>query len=420
MEAHVRYPELFLEGGERPPRGHWASLKYFNLYRIALPTLFFAVTLIYGDALSIGSHALEAFRYTALAYLAAAIAFQTVLRSVHERFNVQLSLQVALDIVAITLLMYASGGIHSGLGVMLLVSVTAAAIVAPRRLSYLYAALAAIALLLEQSYWALAHDTASANFLQPGLLAIGCFATAGVTGWLAQRVAANEALARQRGRSLETQTRVNQLVIEDMNDGVVVLDRDARVLQHNPQAQRLLGEPRLLGRLIAEVLPGFGAATDFEVRGRSLGLRLLDVGTEEVFRVLFLEDTTRSREEAQQLKLAALGRLTANIAHEIRNPLAAISHAAELLGEEKRGEDRFRLTRIIHDNTLRLERLVADVLQLNRRDRLAVERIQLGAWLPEFLAEFVANESVPPERLRLDAARDVWVEFDREHLHQVV
>src|SRR4029077_17845236 len=112
---------------------------------------------IYGDALSVGSHPLDVFRYTALAYLAAAIAFQTGLRGVRERFNVQRSLQVALDIVAITLMMYAGGGIRSGLGVMLLVSVTAAAIVAPRRLSYLYAALAAIALLLEQGYWVLAH-----------------------------------------------------------------------------------------------------------------------------------------------------------------------------------------------------------------------------------------------------------------------
>ena len=420
MDAQIRYPELLLATDERAPAAYWTSLSYFNLYRIALATMFFAITLVYGDAFSLGAQALEVFRYTALAYLAAAIAFQAVLRNAPERFNLQLSLQVAVDIVAITLLMYASGGIRSGLGVMLLISLTGAAIVAPRRLSYLYAALAAIALLLEQGYWVLAHDSASANFLQPGLLAIGCFATAGVTSWLAQRVAANEALARQRGRSLETQTRVNQLVIEDMHDGVVVLDRGGSVVQHNPQAQRLLGEPALLGRLITEVLPGFGAATDFDVRGRSLGVRMLDTGTEEVFRVLFLEDTTRSREEAQQLKLAALGRLTANIAHEIRNPLAAISHAAELLSEERRDAQRVRLTRIIHDNTQRLERLVAEVLQLSRRDRLAPERIRLRRWLTPFIEEFVANESVPPERFVVEAPAEAAIEFDPGHLHQVM
>ena len=103
----------------------------------------------------------------------------------------------------------------------------------------------------------LAHDAPDASFLQPALLAIGCFATAGVTGWLAQRVAANERLALQRGRELATQTRVSQLVIGDMHDGVAVLDRDGRVVQHNPQAQRLLGAEPLMGADICRLLPGF-------------------------------------------------------------------------------------------------------------------------------------------------------------------
>jgi len=135
--------------------------------------------------------------------------------------------------------------------------------------------------------------------------------------------------------------------------------------------------------------------------------------------VVFVEDMTRSREQAQQLKLAALGRLTANIAHEIRNPLSAISHASELLAEERRDLDRRRLTRIIFDNTVRLERLVADVLQLNRRDRVAAERTVLGEWLRLFLGEFVANEDVPADRFVIEPSR-AWIAFDREHLRQVV
>jgi len=335
MDAAMRYPELFRAPEERTPESFWTSLRYFNWYRIAAALVFLATSLAYDDLL--GRHWADMFRFVSTGYLFLGIVFQVVMRISRERFNLQLSLQVAADIVAITFLMYASGGIRSGLGVMLVVSLIGAAIVAERRLSFLYASLAAIALLLEQGYWVLAHDAEPTNFLQPGLLALGCFATVGVTSWLAQRVAANEALARQRGRSLATQTRINQLVIEDMHDGVVVLDREGRVVQHNPQAKRLLGAEALLGSQIGAVLPGFGAATDFELRGRHIGVRMLDAGTGEPFSVAFLEDTTRSREQAQQLKLAALGRLTANIAHEIRNPLAAISHAAELLGEEKRG-----------------------------------------------------------------------------------
>ena len=432
MDAPVRYPELFTPPRERVAESFWVSLGYFNLYRIALATLFLTITLIYGDALNLGSHSLGLFRTVCAAYLVLGIVFQVVLRS-REHFNVQLTLHAGLDVFAIVMMMYASGGMRSGLGVMLLISLIGAAIVAPMRLSFLYAALATIALLLEQGYWVLAHDLPSSNFLQPGIVAIGCFAGAGITSWLAQRVATNERLARQRGRELETQMRVNQLVIQDMHDGIVVLDREGRVVQFNPQAQRLLRAEGLLGAEMARLVPGFDghwlgwrageeseASFDVEVRGREMRLRLLDAGTEEGFAVIFIDDTTRTREQAQQFKLAALGRLTANIAHEIRNPLAAISHASELLNEEKRAEDRSRLTRIIHDNTLRLERLVSDVMQLNRRDRIAAEPVPLRPWLDAFIGEFVANESVDAARFAVDAGGDPTVRVDREHLTQVM
>jgi two-component system sensor histidine kinase PilS (NtrC family) len=419
---------------EPTPESFWISLRYFNLYRIAVAGVFLVASLYYEESLNLGSYGIARFRAICMGYLAFGLVFHGVLRNLRDRFNLQLSLHVSLDIVAITLLMHASGGLRSGLGVMLLISLIGAALLAPRRLTYLYAAMAAIALLLEQSYWTLVNDAPTADYLQPGLLAIGCFASAGVTNWLAQRVAANERLARQRGRALETQVRVNQMVIEEMHDGVVVLDRDGRVVQHNPQAQRLLAIDALRGADLVRLVPRFATiwqnwrasggdasnTMDVTLRGREVRLRVLDAGTEDDVSVLSVEDLSRSREQAQQLKLAALGRLTANIAHEIRNPLSAISHAAELLAEEKREHDRMRLGRIINDNTRRLERLVADVLQLNRRDRIATEQVHLNTWLVEFLEEYVANEGVTPERFVFESQRDCWVNFDREHLRQVL
>ncbi len=432
MQAAPGYSSLFAPGAPTP-ESYWISLRYFSLYRMAVAGLFLGATLIYGDALNLGSHRLDVFRGTAATYLVFAGMLHSVLRHLRDHFNLQLSLQVFLDIVALTVMMYASGGLRSGLGVMLLITLIGASLVAPRPLSLLYAALAAIALLLEQSYWVLAFDAPEANYLQPGLLAIGCFASAGVTGWLAQRVSASERLAQQRGRALATQVRVNELVIRDMQDAVLVLDAEGRVVQHNPGARRMLGVDALRGAELARFVPGFGprwrawrggqggaAEFELEARGRGLRLRVQEAGAEEDLSVVFVEDTTRSREEAQQLKLAALGRLTANIAHEIRNPLSAISHASELLLEDDRAGERERLCRIILDNTQRLDRLVADVMQLNRRDRASPERIELRAWLEAFLGDFVANESVAPGRCALEAAHAVWVEFDREQLRQVL
>lgn len=423
---------------DRVPESFWVSLRYFNVYRVAVVTVFLGSALAYHDYLPLGQHSLPVFLYTCGAYLLAACVFQAVMFLVRDKFNFQLTLHVFADIVAITLLLYSSGGMKSGLGVMLLVSITGAALVAPRRLTYLYAALAAISALIEQGYWVLVFDAPTSNFLQPGLLSIGYFATAGITGQLAQLVVANETLARQRGRALRSQQRVNQLVLADMQDGVLVLDRDGRVAQANPQGARLLAIERLAGADLRMLLPEAAAkwsawrqadderrssppgVFDVSARGRELRVRFIDAGTEEEFTVVFIEDRTRLREQAQQLKLAALGRLTANIAHEIRNPLSAISHAAELLDEEQGTPDRTRLTRIIRDNTLRLERLASDVLQINRRDRVEPERINLNQWLRSFVEEFARNESVRPECLRFQMKREALVRFDRSHLHQVL
>lgn len=433
-DAGARYSPLF---GRRlrTPESFWISLRYLSFYRIAVAGLFLVASLWYVDALNFGAHNLALFRTTALAWGVLALVLHVVLRRLRDLFNLQLTLQVALDLVAIVLLMNASGGMRSGIGVMLFVALTAAALVAPWRLTILYAALGSIALLIEQAYWVLVFDAPTAAFLQPGLMSIGLFATAGATGLLAQRVAANEALARRRGHELANQMRVNQLVIDDMHDGIVVLDAAGRVVQQNPSALALTGRQSLLGLELADLFPQSGERlrawaaqgaqarepiAELSLNGRELRLRMVDASVDEDLAVVFVEDLTRLREQAQQLKLAALGRLTANIAHEIRNPLAAISHATELLAEESGEDGRERLYRIVKDNARRLDRLVADVLQLNRRDRMSVDRILVIPWLTGFVEEFCASESVPPERFALDLAAGAAVLFDRDHLRRVM
>jgi two-component system, NtrC family, sensor histidine kinase PilS len=138
--------------------------------------------------------------------------------------------------------------------------------------------------------------------------------------------------------------------------------------------------------------------------------------------VIFLEDLTRVQQQAQQLKLASLGRLTANIAHEIRNPLSAINHATELLLEETglRSPSHARMLQIIHDNTQRLDRMVQDVLKLNRRDRAVREQFDLGDFLETFATEFCEIEKISTDIIRLDEEIQPTISFDRSHLNQIM
>jgi len=429
--------------GEEPDAGGspdyaWRALRLFGVYRVAVAVILLVTTAIWGGDIIFGSRSLPLFRYTSAAYLILGL-FSLLLAGRRTfRFEVQLGFQVVGDIACIVVLTYASGGVQSGVGLLLLASLAAAGAVSRGQLSLFFAALATIGMLLEQTYGMLWEDASVSQYIQAGMLSIGYFATAGLAYALATYARASERLARERGIDLADLAQVNQLVIQDLYDGVIVLDGGGRVRQRNAQADRLLGRPEIrsgevrLDRWSRQLGENFA-------RWRRLGEQSADMlriaATNRVIRprfvaldndrsrggVLFLEDMSRVQSRAQQLKLAALGRLTANIAHEIRNPLAAISHASELLQEgAEDAETEERLVRIIRDNTRRLDRLVQEVLQLNRRDRAEQERFGAGDFLNRFLDGFVQGERIPKSGLVLRVDGNPAVCFDRAHLDQVL
>ncbi|HWN30014.1 MAG TPA: ATP-binding protein [Burkholderiales bacterium] len=346
-------------------------------------------------------------------------------------------MQVFGDIVFLVVLMYASGGITSGLGLLLLASLAAAGLISRGRLAFFYAALASIAVLLQQTLQVLQGHEDSTQYVQSGMLSIGYFATAWLAHTLAKYALASERLALQRGIDLANLAHVNQLVIQDMQDGVLVVDEKGAIRQHNSQAERLLGVPprERKGMHLHEYVPALAqrlerwrkqpdvAIEPLAVsRTRLIGARFVAVGDSYALgTVIFLEDLSRVQAQAKQLKLAALGRLTANIAHEIRNPLSSISHATELLREEsEHTETQARLLEIISDNAQRLDRMVQDVLKLNRRDRALGENIKLVNFLRTFVEEFCRNENIPAHILKLESRTQRAVFFDRSHLNQVM
>jgi two-component system sensor histidine kinase PilS (NtrC family) len=158
------------------------------------------------------------------------------------------------------------------------------------------------------------------------------------------------------------------------------------------------------------------ASTHSEVRVRFLPVLREGFGGA----VIVLEDMQRAQAQAQQVKLAALGRLTANIAHEVRNPLSSISYAAELLQESEQLEGQARLFNIILDNAFRLNSIVLDVLQLNRRDRVQKEPINLAEQLPNFIENLQHTESFTPTIFAVEVAPECIVHFDRGHFDQIL
>lgn len=415
------------------PVSVWTSLHYFNIYRLIVASVFLLAVAFYPRTSGLGSQNLVLFVWTSLAYWLFAIFSYAVQRRLRLGFNMLLTLQVSADILAITLMMYASGGGKSGLAVMMLVVLAGAGLVGQGRLTLFYAASATMAILVEQGIRVLESGADLADFVQAGILCVGFFATATSARLLARRVIANEELARQRGIDLANQLSISERVIRDMQDGVMVVDTSEKVRQWNPQAEALLGvrapaQPDLAAFSFALVghFRNLKGATKERVAflrepagGALLRARFVHAGASGDI-LIYIEDMGRIQQQAQQIKLAALGRLTANIAHEIRNPLSAISHAAELLREEKRVQGQERLSRIINDNALRLDRLVQDVLELGRRDQASQESIRLAGFLESFLDELAMQEQVDRTIFAPKAGSDAVLVFDRTHLNQVL
>lgn len=410
----------------------WRSLRFFTIYRLSIAALFLVIAFLFGDTVSLGTQDPRLFARVAAVYLLLSVGFLVVLLRRPRRFNLQLSVQVAVDIAALTLMMFASGGQKSGIAMLLLVVVAGAALVGQGRMTLFYAALASVAMLLEESWRALALEADPADFVRTGIICIAFFATAIIARLLAQRVVANETLARDRGRELNDQLRISERIIRDMEDGVLVVDGEGHVRLLNPRAEALLGVQPAAGAELTTF--SCGLADRFRVwsaqpvemvemlrqeSGSLLRVRYMPSAELGGHALIYLEDMERVQSQAQQLKLAALGRLTANMAHEIRNPLAAISHAAELLAEEDSDPLHQRLARIIHDNTRRLNRLVTEVLELGRRDRAQPEALRWQAFLSGFLEELALHDASAGRRMQIGEL-DVELRFDRGHLYRVL
>jgi two-component system sensor histidine kinase PilS (NtrC family) len=431
MSIAVSAPD---SGAPEAPEAFWRSLGHLNSFRV-----FLAIAL--GVAGTLADPTFHHFEYTRLfqatcaVYLTIALLFRRPLLSRRERFDRQVGRQALVDICCITLLMHLSGGNASGLGLLLIVTLAAVGMLTSTRMVLFWAAAATMAVLAQQAAQFATIEGSAGGFARAGLLSLGLFTVALLSHALAKGTLAAAGVAAEKSRQAESLERINERVIQELPYGVIAVNGEGMVLQHNARAGELL-DVRFFARCglghcsprLSEMWWRWRAGEDlpehpFQVGREGRRLRARFIALEPTRRegaVLVLEDLTALEEQARRMKLASLGMLTANLAHEIRNPLSAIRHAAGLLKEDAVDATAVKLSGIIDSNAERLNMLVEDVLALNRRDRMTREAIALQAWLQAFAEEYATREQVPEICLTVQVVGDPAICFDAAHLEQIL
>jgi two-component system sensor histidine kinase PilS (NtrC family) len=414
-------------------------LRFVGVFRAGIGAVMLVIALGNPDTPILGLRAPELFLSTAVAYCSFALlvlAWQWQRPVILPRIAL---LELAVDILAITLLMHASGGVRSGIGGLLVVFVGAASLTLRGRQAFFAAAVATLGVLAEQGISVVGQTAPTREFVAAGVLGAIIFMIASAAYPLARRLEESEALARQRGIDLANLAQLNEYVIQNLRESIVVVDEDNRIRLINQSAAEHAGiRSREPGQDLARLAPHLGRMlTDWRRQGNPLlqppsflsadgstriNAYLAPLGGRDDGPVLmFLEDAGLLAQKVQQTKLAALGRLSASIAHEIRNPVGALSHASQLLEESPNlAPDDRRLIDIIQTNSRRVSEIVENVLQLSRRENSRPELIYLDSWTREFAAEFSSTLELYEGQVTVVPGEEVEVRMDPGHLRQIV
>lgn len=449
----------------------WLSLQTFCITRSVI-TVLILVYLNFNTGKSARTLEAAVSWEASIFYMVLAAVFAWLAIYVRKRFMLQLLAQLTTDVVVVSLLYIAAGGASSGLAILYLFPLAGAAILAPLVLALFFVSLVTLVLLSESGYqvWRSMSDVSTS---QAGVYGAAFFTAVYMVNRLAARLINQEDLAMRRGRDLQLQESINRLVVADMGDGVLVVGPNTEVFAGNPAVERMLGlamspargqfkltdvpdlvpiaeafrawkaERADIGSNLRDsvsyvmIKPGSGGGQDADFDDESAGpatllrrelvahlkLRFAKVetpGLNEDRTVIFMRDVTEIENQAQQLKLASMGRLTASIAHEVRNPLSAISHAASLLREDVTEPAQARLLRIVGDNVIRLDRMIEDILRLSRKAQVRDAPLQLDLALEEIVSEFRENHAIKPGMIAIEEIGAHHVRFDPLHLREVV
>jgi two-component system sensor histidine kinase PilS (NtrC family) len=421
----------------------WRIVGLTNLYRLLTVMVLLVVHLLTQPTPTFGSAAPQLFRLVLAIYFVLALLLVMAGRRHWPGRRMLVLAHAIIDAGAIATLMYASGGVSSNLGILFVIPVGSMALLALGREALIIAAIAALAILVQQIASQIAGFSGASDYPLAGVMGVVVFLVAASAWPVANRLRESEAQVRQQEVDLANMAQLSQYIVQRLRESILVVDPSDRIRLINESAAEMLGDtaavpgallgevsPRLLYLLTtwrARSEPGMGEALRATFTAAD-GARIVEphfapLGASEPAPVLiFLEDTGALAARVQQSKLAALGRLTASIAHEIRNPVGAMSHAAQLLGESPGMADGDkRLTEIMRSNGQRVSAIIDNVLRLSRREAPRPERIALAAWCQRFREEFCATTQCEPAHFILQGtAANLEAVIDPSQLQQIM
>ncbi len=413
------------------------SAQILHIYRIIVAALLFA-QILFPDTTFLKIINTELYSWVSFLYLIGAL-FWLLISWQPDKYDEQLiSIQIYLDIFVIILLMHASGGVESGLGILLIINIIMTSLLCTQPLTLIFAALASVGLLAEFIYSHLGQLGHAAGSTQVGLLGIALFVTAFVSTRLTKEIRESNALAQKQHGDLANLSILNEHIIENMQSGVIALDHNFNIQHINNIAIKLLLLPNVLHTHLQQTHTALWELFD-QWLDNSIQINRLYLPVESFIDnvqirfkrfdnnkqhgyLIFLDDLSIIHKQANQTKLAALGHLTANIAHEIRNPLGAISHASQLLAESPHLDATdIRMTEIIGQHSERINHIIEDVLQISRSKKISRECISIESWLNQFIHDFCLGSEATKECFApLIQTQNSVILFDAGHLSQIL
>lgn len=418
-------------------------LLIYAVYRLSLTLVIWGMFLTHTV---VGQDQPGLFIITALAYLLINIGLLSAAKSNWQPEFLALFLIVASDIVAIQLVAQSSGNISSGVSVLMVISVAAGSLFLQSKTAFIVPAFASITLLLSVSAGVI-HQSANtessvnlAEIVASGWLGILFFLASALTNYLSGRVEKSDLRAQREYENAQNLQHLNSLIIDRMQTGVLLVNPTGEVISCNKAASELLRigsnssfqhlsqiDPRLQDFLKSQLKltaaqqssnTSDPTTQNLNHAGRNLKFTWINLtDSNDADFLVFVEDLSKIAQQAQQLKLSSLGKLTASIAHEIRNPLGAANHAAQLLQEEESTPENARLSEIIINQTRRCSDIIESVLSVSRGGQSSIQQFDLMQWLPSFLKDYQLGNAC---EIAVGGETRALIRFDQSQLAQIL